>query len=61
MLSFLGSTPIADPTAQIKAASAAPIEYSTRIFQGWIVVVAAFTMILIAYGIQFSFFVVPIS
>jgi hypothetical protein len=55
MLSFLGSMPLDDPTAQINAASAAPIECSIRIFYGRIVLVATFTVLLIAYGIQFSF------
>jgi MFS family permease len=55
MLSFLGRTPADDPAAQINAVSAAPVERGTRIFYGWIVVVATFTVLLIAYGIQFSF------
>jgi MFS family permease len=41
--------------AQIIAAPAAPIERGLRIFYGWIVVLATFTVLLIAYGIQFSF------
>jgi OFA family oxalate/formate antiporter-like MFS transporter len=41
--------------AQIIAAPAAPIERGVPIFYGWIVVLATFTVLLIAYGIQFSF------
>lgn len=36
-------------------APAAPIVRRDRIFYGWIVVVATFTVLFIAYGIQFSF------
>jgi hypothetical protein len=52
---FLGRTPLDQTTPRIIAASMAPIERGVQIFYGWIVVLATFTVLLIAYGIQFSF------
>jgi hypothetical protein len=37
------------------AGSAVPIERGVQTFYGWIVVAATFTVLFIAYGIQFSF------
>lgn len=55
MRTFRGRTIIDKNAAQIVSAPASPADRSVRIFYGWIVVGATFTVLFIAYGVQFSF------
>jgi MFS transporter, OFA family, oxalate/formate antiporter len=55
MGNFPGRTTVEEPVTPTIMAHAVPIVRRERIFYGWIVVVATFTVLFIAYGIQFSF------